>query len=522
MMNALDESLLDWPGPRYLRWGNLRRDRLIVLRHLAALSKTNASLVGGLEACAEEEAPRRGWRPRQTAERPRGAGSAIRRLLGLALFILLNGFLVSSLIEFGQRDAVVMGAGVTFIAVEMISALAYLAWWREGQPKSRGSVVITVPRWAKWLGWGLVLLAYNAGVAGLVLNELEVVAAPLVLVECALVYRLRGAAASGKPRRGFTLVTARVPGARAGILLAVRARLMRGQALSEAIAGLWKFFPAEYAGRMRAAEASGEVAACLGRLADATVAELTAEHKAPLKRVYLTFLLLAQVSITSFLLFKVVPVFREILKDFDGVLPRKIQHLDWFADYLQFNWPWTVILLSLSVTFVVLVYRGIVPLRVGLSRAALYVPVLGPAWRYRNAAKTTEVLGELVETGMPIPLALGYTAESGLSAAFAAELLRWKARAEQGESLAACAAASRVMPEGLAALLTLGEQGNCLAAVLGHAAAQYGALADRAETDLRAVSYPLALSPFALSTFYIVSGFFEAVSAISDNLFYAL
>ena len=30
-----------------------------------------------------------------------------------------------------------MGAGVTFIAVEMISALAYLAWWREGRPKSR-------------------------------------------------------------------------------------------------------------------------------------------------------------------------------------------------------------------------------------------------------------------------------------------------------------------------------------------------------------------------------------------------
>lgn len=217
-----------------------------------------------------------------------------------------------------------------------------------------------------------------------------------------------------------------------------------------------------------------------------------------------------------------VPIFREILKDFDGVLPAKVRSLDLLADFLHYRWPWVVIALSLGVTLWVMVYRGMPAVRWGLSRGALVVPVLGPARRYRNAAKASEILAGLVDTGMPLPEALGYTAEGGVSPAFARELQRWRAGAERGESLAACAAGSVVMPRGFSALLTLGEQGNCLTEVLGHAAAQYGALADRAETDWRAVSYPLALAPFAFSTFYIVSGFFEAVSSISDTLFYAL
>lgn len=375
----------------------------------------------------------------------------------------------------------------------------------------------------------LVFCVYNFVVCNLVIDGELYFAAMFVLLECTIAMGGLARVRKGEPFfPGLRLPSARAPmqpRRRARILVALSTRLSQGETLSEAMAGMRRFFPPHFAGRMRAAEAVGSVSACLDALAEESIVRVQEATSVAMRMAYIVLLALLQIQIVLFLLIKVVPVFAELFSEFGSAMPGRMQHIIAAGDLFIYRWPRMLMAASLMVINLVAAYRYLPWLRLALSHVLLRIPAFGSSIRYRTAARSARVLGELAEAGTPLPEALDLAAHPGVQPAFQRLFMRWRERAALGASLSECANAvtsSWPMPASFSRLAALGESAGCVRDALGQAAAHYDALAAREEGFARTMMFPIMLAPFAFTAYYFTSAIFESLAQMTDAMFYAL
>lgn len=544
-METTDRQLYDaffrhWNGPSYLRRGAKERDLLSVLRHLTALSKANVSLASGLGPYAEEEAsPVLGLAAAR--DRSRTASVPVRaRLLrsrwgwiaGAAAFGLYNLVAISQLTIYGMRDHGIFRICVGMLLLELPFAAFFLlrrllhrfAMNQATTSRPPAEAKRTSLRYLYLVSVTILAVLYNFGLIFAASFDLVALSLAGLAAEAILLLKLR----QGRPRqpgwRGLLRVGLLLPGSRTSVLLALRARLEAGQTLSEAMNGLSRFFPGHYAGRLRAAEKSGHVAECLLQLSEECARNIRFKRAHPVESLYLVILGVAQISVAAFALAKIVPVLVEILREFNVPMPETTRALIAVGDYLLYQWPWVIVYAAGGITVAVALYR----LAPGLKRSCwellLRTPIVGPALRFRGAQRATQMLGELLGAGMPLPAALDTVRSTDVNPALGRVLARWRAMAENGAALSECAAKTpaALVPRSLGALAALGESADCLGESLSHGATHYDALAQRAEVVLRTAAYPVLLLPFAALDYFIVRGVFEGITRLVDGLFYAL
>ena len=135
---------------------------------------------------------------------------------------------------------------------------------------------------------------------------------------------------------GLSYAAASAPNGRVqDVLLAVRADITRGNSLSESMDAIIRFFPRFYVDMVKAGEESGKLAenlqALIGLVQQTNATTRTIRGWA----MYLTLLLVAQLSILSFLTTYVLPQFVEVFADFGTQMPEPartvIRAYDYFA-----------------------------------------------------------------------------------------------------------------------------------------------------------------------------------------------
>jgi len=540
LAEPLRSYLLQWRGARSIFPRRHESHLLSVLRQLTAFTQSNAPLVPGLDACIVQASGLRAVRMPSIAKR-----SIVLWVFAVLILLPLS---VASLFVFQfpydfDSDLVTVATAIVILDAILIPvvALRYLRRRRnarlgirtpdtkshdEGQKRVKlregsGGRILMVA------GVTLVLGLYNAAILASATLGMSELAIGLGIFEAVLLFIVLGYGGANRMpglrlRAQARLQGHAVPTGQVAIYMALRERLRNGQQLSEAMAEMSVFFPAQVAGQLRAAEASGNVAECLHRLGDDLVAKGHARRKAPIQRVYLVFALLLAAILCTFLMLKVVPVLREIHEEFGSELPASMKQLIGVGDFLLYNWPHVITCAALALIVYLFLTRRVPVVKRYLSRLALRLPIIGPAVRYRNAAIAAQVLQELVRAEVPLPEAMHTTARAGLVPAFADTFAHWQSQAEAGATLSECAERGGAMPRGFANLARLGEHADALPEAMGHAAAMYGALADRAENLLRTVSYPIALAPVAALVYWISVAFYETISGMSDALFYSL
>ena len=535
--SLLDQNLMAWRGPRYLRAANRRRDLLLVLRHLAAIAKTNASLTAGLAACAEDVGPsflrpsggRRSSHP--TPGRTAAAGRSILGLLFVGLVVIIDAVLVAQIEEFWHRDDTIVALCGSMLGGQLIIMLL-LSFRRAMQKRMMKSAESSAASPGSFDGMRLLSLGAITGVIVLY-NALAAWCAiryPVGAVICVAfeffflvlwVYRNSGARRSRLPRGVSRLV---LPPTRIALFLALRAHFNAGHTLAEAMAAMDNFFPPEFTGRMRAAERSGSIAPCLDELAERAVSDVRDGESTTARWLYMLLLVPFQTMTMLFLVVKVLPIFSEILRDFATDQPPALRRIVALGDFLMYNWPPLIVGACALVTVSVLAFRHLRGLRRGLDLLLLRLPAIGPRLRYRQAAITARVTGRLLGAGLPLHEALAITQEAGVGPALAARLTSCEAGARNGDSLGECAVSipAAELPRSFQVLATLGEQGNCVDETMDYAAAQYEMLEKRAQHVLRTVTFPLALALPALLTYILATAVFESLAAMTDAIFYAL
>ncbi len=255
------------------------------------------------------------------------------------------------------------------------------------------------------------------------------------------------------------------------LLLAVRARVLEGHTLADALRDFPRVFPELYRATVAAGEQSGHLDVVFERLADYTEARQQMRQKVGLALFYPAMLTTVAILIVTGLLVYVVPQVVQVFANTGQQLPALTRYLIATSDFLR--------------QYGVLVLAGIV-LAVTSFKYALRRPVFRRRWhalllrlplfsrlnRGLNAARFSRTFSILIASGVPVLEALRISAQviSNLPMREAVEQAAVKVK--EGASLNASLSGSGLFPLMTIQLIASGEASGRLETMLERAAQQ--------------------------------------------------
>lgn len=208
-----------------------------------------------------------------------------------------------------------------------------------------------------------------------------------------------------------------------------------GSTLSEAMSKQPKCFDRLYVNMIKAGEAGGALEVILRRLADFKEKSQSLKRKVQGAMVYPIVVVLVATAIVVFIMYKIVPEFIKIFKDFDAELPGITVMLINISNWVQNYWY----LIPLVPTAIYIVIKLLCKFRIwrhGFDLFALKAPVFGQIVEKNIVARTTRTLGTLVASGVPILEALNITRETSGNTVFENMYGKIYDAIREGESIA--------------------------------------------------------------------------------------
>lgn len=256
-----------------------------------------------------------------------------------------------------------------------------------------------------------------------------------------------------------------------GLLAAIRADVLAGQTLAQAVAQHPNDFPELHRALIKAGEASGELDTVMDQLATYSENQHALQQKVGLAFVYPAIVTVVAILIVGGLLFYVVPQVISVFEQSHQQLPLLTRSLIWITDALTAIWPYLLVLL-IAGFFGARQMLKQESVRASLHRKMLRVPVLGRLIQGVNTARMASTLSILFGSGVPLLTAL--SAASGvvgnLPMRYALDEAARKVR--EGVSLSRALAVSGLFPPVLIHLISSGEKSGKLDVMLNRVAKQ--------------------------------------------------
>ncbi len=253
------------------------------------------------------------------------------------------------------------------------------------------------------------------------------------------------------------------------IMTSVLRDVESGVALHEALAKHPSQFSGLYVHMVQAGESAGILDAMMERLS------LTLEKNEALRTkirsalMYPLTVLLVALGILVLILVLVVPVFEDVFQSFGAELPWPTQLVVGLSDALVLAWP-------VAVPFAILAHWALQHQRPGADRAKQWLakwllawPVVGPLWTTAVVARWAQTLSALLSAGVPLPEALGPTAQACDHPVYAHTTLTLQRRVVQGSGLSEAMAQTGQFPNMIVQLCATGEETGSLDSLLGRA-----------------------------------------------------
>src|SRR5690606_30644375 len=252
-------------------------------------------------------------------------------------------------------------------------------------------------------------------------------------------------------------------------LLAVRAKVLEGHSLADAL----KQFPAAFPDLFRATVAAGEHAGHLGpvleQLADYTEQRQQSRQKIQLALLYPVILMIASLLIVGFLLGYVVPDVVRVFIDSGQTLPTLTRGLIAISDGVR-NWGWLVVLLAVGIGLGLRQALRDDHLRRRWHGLLLRVPLLGRLSRATDCARFASTLAILTRSGVPLVEALNIAAQVIANRLIREEVLGAAQKVREGGSLTRALEASGQFPPMMLHMIASGERSGELDQMLSRTA----------------------------------------------------
>jgi general secretion pathway protein F len=183
------------------------------------------------------------------------------------------------------------------------------------------------------------------------------------------------------------------------VLLAVRARVLEGYALSDALRDYPRIFDSMYCASVHAGEQSGLLDIVMERLADHMEARQDLQRRTGQALIYPILLSVVAFGLVSALLTFVVPKIVQVFEGFDQELPLVTTWLIAISDFFK-NYG---VALIVSVIVLAIVYAQLMKLakfRLLRDRFYLRLPYISYLVRLSNTARFTRTMSILVSSGV--------------------------------------------------------------------------------------------------------------------------
>jgi len=184
------------------------------------------------------------------------------------------------------------------------------------------------------------------------------------------------------------------------VLLSVRARVLEGYALSDAMRDFPRVFDSMYCASVHAGEQSGLLDLVMERLADFMESRQSLQQKTKLALIYPVLLTVVSLLLVSGLLTFVVPQIIQVFEGFDQELPILTQWLIIISDFFK-NYG---LQLFISIFILSFVYRQLLKLnwmRKMRDTILLKIPMISYLVRLSNTSRFTRTMSILVSSGVP-------------------------------------------------------------------------------------------------------------------------
>lgn len=225
------------------------------------------------------------------------------------------------------------------------------------------------------------------------------------------------------------------PGALKNCLIDVCDEIESGATLSEAMSRSPKAFDRLYVNMIKAGEAGGALEIILRRLAEFQERAEALKRKVKGALVYPVTVVTFAVGILVFIMWKIVPSFIKIFKDFDADLPVITETLI-FLSGVVVGWWFLLPGIPIGIWLFVKLIRKFPPGRMGWDLFTLKIPIFGQLVEKNIVARTMRTLGTLVASGVPILEALHITRETAGNAVFESLYQKVYESIREGESIA--------------------------------------------------------------------------------------
>jgi general secretion pathway protein F len=287
------------------------------------------------------------------------------------------------------------------------------------------------------------------------------------------------------------------------VIAAVRARVVEGEPLAQALGGFPRVFPEIYRSTVAAGEQSGRLDTVLERLADYTENRDLLRQRVVGALLYPVVLTIMCIVIIAGLLTYVVPKVVEVFESGKTALPLLTRMLLATSDFLRDVGPWLLLAIAAGIVVFLRWIRDPAARR-RVDALLLRLPLAGRLVRGFNTARFTRTFSILTGSAVPVLEALRIAGEvvSNLpmrdAVAVAAERVR------EGAPIGRSLAASRLFPPMTVHLISSGESSGRLEEMLERAATNQERELDGLLTALVGLLGPLLIVGMGVFVLIIV------------------
>ncbi|AHK16619.1 type II secretion system F family protein [Thalassolituus oleivorans] len=274
------------------------------------------------------------------------------------------------------------------------------------------------------------------------------------------------------------------------VIYAIRDSVSAGNDFASALGQYPQYFDELTCNLIESGEQAGALESMLDKVA--IYKEKTEELKAKIKKalMYPMITLLVALGVTAILLIKVVPTFDAMFKGFGAELPAPTQFVVMLSDWMQANYLYVFGGLIFLVVAFMQGMKKSQSFKDNVERTLLKAPVFGDLIMKASVARYARVLSTTFAAGVPLVEALDSVAGAVGNVVYRNAVYSIRDEVASGQQMHFAMRATKVFPNMVVQMTSIGEESGALDSMLDKAASYYEAEVDNAVDNMTSLLEP--------------------------------